>query len=160
MSRRLRVGLVGVAVVAAIVVPCENPAPARAGVISTACSIIGSIGPGWLGDACKAVTDPGKALGVAKKLLGLAKGLLGGASKRVLSPSGAVGIAAIVAWVVGGAHFVLSETAKLIGGSTSPELTASWFSSVYWRVAAVGALLTLPFLVAAAIQAVLRSDAG
>jgi hypothetical protein len=37
-------------------------------------------------------------------------------------------------------------------------LTAAWFSSVYLRVAAVAALLTLPFLCAAAIQAILRSD--
>ena len=104
-----------------------------------------------MGKACKLAAHPKKVVGVVKKVLG-------GAGKHVLSPSGAVGIAAIVAWAVGGAHFVLSETAKLVGASTSPTLTAAWFSSVYLRVAAVAALLTLPFLCAAAIQAILRSD--
>ena len=97
------------------------------------------------------MTHPGKVLGVVKKVLG-------GAAGHAFSPSGLVGIAAIVAWAVGGAHFVLSETGKLVGETTSPELAAAWFSSVYWRVAAVAALLTLPFLVAAAMQAVLRGD--
>jgi hypothetical protein len=137
-----------------------RPQPARASA-SGLCGILGSIGPGWLGKACGVVTDPGKAVGIVKKVLSGKPGqalklLLGGGGRSALSRG--VGIAAIVAWAVGGAHFVLSETAKLVGETTSPELTAAWFSSVYWRVAAVGALLTLPFLVAAAIQALLRTD--
>ena len=139
-----------------------RPAPATASPLDKACSLVGDIS-GWLGKACHAATHPKQTLGAAKALLSgkpaqAIKTLLGGVKNNVLSPSGAVGIAAIVAWAVGGAHFVLSETAKLVGRTTSPELTAAWFSSVYWRVAGVATLLTLPFLFAAAIQAVMRSD--
>jgi len=42
--------------------------------------------------------------------------------------------------------------------SAAPRLAAPWFSLVYWRVAGIAALLTLPFLFAAAIQGVLRAD--
>ena len=139
------------------------PEPAAANPLDKLCSIVGTIGEGWWGKACKVVAHPKEAVGAAKAIATGKPGkavsvLLNGAKSNVLSPSGAIGIAAIVAWAVGGAHFVLSETAKLLGQTTSPELTASWFSSVYWRVAGVAALMTLPFLIAAAIQAVLRSD--
>ena len=127
------------------------------------CSLVGTLGEGWWGKACHAVAHPKQVLGAAKALVSgkpgqALKTLLNGAKNNVLSPAGALGITAIVAWAVGGAHFVLSETAKLVGQSTSPELTAAWFSSVYWRIAGVAALLTLPFLFAAAVQAVLRAD--
>jgi hypothetical protein len=140
-----------------------RPAPAAANPLDKACGLVGKIADGWLGDACHAIAHPKQALGAAKDLLSgkpakaIGK-LLGGVKNNVLSASGAVGIAAIVAWAVGGAHFVLSESAKLVGRTTSPELTASWFSSVYLRVAGVATLLTLPFLFAAAIQALMRSE--
>ena len=44
--------------------------------------------------------------------------------------------------------------------TTSPQLTSSWFSASYWRIAGIAALLTLPFLCAAAIHALVRSDLG
>jgi hypothetical protein len=150
-------------VCATLAAALARPAPAAANPLDKACGLVGKIADGWLGDACHAVAHPKQALGAAKDLLGgkpakaIGK-LLGGVKNNVLSPSGAVGIAAIVAWAVGGAHFVLSETAKLVGRTTSPELTAAWFSSVYLRVAGVATLLTLPFLFAAAIQAVMRSE--
>jgi hypothetical protein len=37
-------------------------------------------------------------------------------------------------------------------------LGSTWFSSTYWRVAGIAVLLTLPFLFAAAVHALLRSD--
>jgi len=67
---------------------------------------------------------------------------------------------AIVGWVASGAESALKQTAKLVGETTSPELTSSWFSSSYWRVAGIAALLTIPFLCAAAIHALVRSDLG
>ncbi|HEY2437647.1 MAG TPA: hypothetical protein VGH93_10720 [Solirubrobacteraceae bacterium] len=141
------------------------PEPAAANPLDKLCSLVGTLGEGWWGKACKAVAHPKQVVGAVKAIATGKPGkavsvLLNGAKSNVLSTSGAIGIAAIVAWAVGGAHFVLSETAKLLGQTTSPELTASWFSSVYWRVAGVAALMTLPFLIAAAIQAVLRSDAA
>ena len=69
-------------------------------------------------------------------------------------------LSAIVGWVASGAESALKETAKVIGETTSPELTSSWFSSSYWRVAGIAALLTIPFLCAAAIHALVRSDLG
>ena len=149
----------------ALAAPMAFPQPAAANPLDKLCSVVGTIGEGWLGKACKVVAHPKQVVGAAKAIASGKPGkavtvLVNGAKSNVLSASGAIGIAAIVAWAVGGAHFVLSETAKLLGESTSPELTATWFSSVYWRVAGVAALMTLPFLVAAAIQAVLRSDAA
>jgi hypothetical protein len=61
---------------------------------------------------------------------------------------------------VGAAQGVLNETASALGASTSPQLGTTWFSSTYWRMAAIAAVLTLPFLFAAAVQALMRSDLG
>jgi hypothetical protein len=64
----------------------------------------------------------------------------------------------LVSWVVASAAAALRFTTALIGGTTRPALESTWFSATYWRVAAVSALLTLPFLFAAAIHALVRSD--
>jgi hypothetical protein len=68
------------------------------------------------------------------------------------------GLDAIAGWVLDGTKSALDEVARLIGAATSPDLTASWFSSTYWRVAGLAAMLTVPFVFAAMLQAVLRSD--
>jgi hypothetical protein len=93
----------------------------------------------------------------------LAGGHVGGAAKAVLSTgAGAaatgVGVAAVGLSVLGGAKFALRETAVVLSATSSPQLTSTWFSSTYWRVAGISVLLTLPFLFAAAVQALLRSD--
>jgi len=165
MSRSGRAVVVAVALAGAVASPMALPEAAAANPLDKLCSIIGTIGEGWMGKTCKVVAHPKQVVGAVKAIATGKPGkavsvLVNGAKSNVLSASGAIGIAAIVAWAVGGAHFVLLETAKLLGQTTSPELTASWFSSVYWRVAGVAALMTLPFLIAAAIQAVLRSDAA
>src|SRR5205085_2642347 len=72
--------------------------------------------------------------------------------------STALGLAAMVAWVAAGAQFSISETTKVLGRTTKPQLGTTWFSSAYWRIAGIAALLTLPFLFAAAVQALLGSD--
>jgi hypothetical protein len=61
-------------------------------------------------------------------------------------------------WVVGSAEGLLDDTAAALGATTTPQLRSTWFSSAYWRMAAVATLLTLPFLFAAAVQALIRSD--
>ncbi len=161
MARSARVAALVAVLACGIASPMAFPERAAANPLDKLCSVVGTLGEGWWGKACKAVAHPKQIVGAAKAIAtgkpGQAvKVLLGGAKSNVFSASGALGIAAIVAWAVGGAHFVLSETAKLLGQTTGPELTASWFSSVYWRVAAIATLMTLPFLIAAAIQAVLR----
>ena len=83
--------------------------------------------------------------------------VIGGAASGAIKT---VALAAILGWVASGAESALKETAKVIDDTTSPQLTSGWFSSSYWRVAGIAALLTVPFLCAAAIHAVVRSDLG
>jgi hypothetical protein len=63
-----------------------------------------------------------------------------------------------VTWVVGGAATALRFTTSLLDASTRPALRSTWFSATYWRVATISALLTLPFLFAAAVHALVRAD--
>ena len=64
----------------------------------------------------------------------------------------------ISSWVLGGTRDALRGVASAIGTTTAPNLDSTWFSSTYWRVAALAAMLTVPFLCAAALQALARSD--
>ena len=110
--------------------------------------------------ACSAVSNGGGSVNARANLFG---GQLGGAANPLLSTGvGAVATSAITAgisvWVLGGAKFALRETAVVLGDTSSPQLASTWFSSTYWRVAGIAVLLTLPFLFAAAVQALLRSD--
>src|SRR5947208_918203 len=95
----------------------------------------------------------GNVGGAVSTLLG------GGRSAAGATASTALGLAAIGFWVAGGAKAVLHETAAALGATTNPQLESTWFSSTYWRMAAIAAMLTLPFLFAATVQAALRSDA-
>jgi len=127
---------------------------------------------GLAGKACTLATHARTIAKAGKKVLG---GHLVGAAKTVLGEGGsspsttttassastastALGLAAIGAWVLGGATIALHETARVLSDTTSPQLSSTWFSAAYWRIAAIAAVLTLPFLFAAAIQALLRSD--
>ncbi len=138
------------------------PPPAKAiNVAKPICTLAGLVS-GIVGKVCSAASHAGSVLRAGKKLLG---GHLGGALQALSGAStaakaltaGAV-LASIVAWVSGGAKFVLQETAKVISTTTRPQLQSTWFSSSYWRMAGISALLTLPFLFAASIQALMRSD--
>jgi hypothetical protein len=73
---------------------------------------------------------------------------------------GGVALTLVGGWVASGAESALKETAKVIGASTKPDVTSSWFSASYWKIAAIAALLTLPFLCAAAVHALVRSELG
>ncbi len=83
---------------------------------------------------------------------GLVSGLAGNASGAVLH--------GISSWVLDGTRAALREVANAIGAATAPNLESTWFSSAYWRVAALAAMLTIPFLCAAAVQAIARADLG
>jgi hypothetical protein len=96
---------------------------------------------------------------------------LEGAAGGILSPvesvaSGVAGSAAgfvlqgISSWVLNGTKGALEEVANAIGSATAPNLDSTWFSSTYWRVAALATMLTIPFLCAAAVQAIARTDLG
>ena len=131
--------------------------------IKPICSVAGLVS-GLVGKACSAVQNGGRFITAGKKLL---TGHVGGAVKTALGEGGAkvasnattaLALAAVVAWVSGGAKVVLQETATVLDHTTAPRLGTAWFSSTYWRVAGIAAVLTLPFLFAAAIQALVRSD--
>jgi hypothetical protein len=89
---------------------------------------------------------------------GAAGSLAGGAANAVASGASTALFVAIGAAVSVAAHGVLNDTAAALSATTSPQLRSTWFSSTYWRMAAVAAVLTLPFLFAAAVQALIRSD--
>jgi hypothetical protein len=94
-------------------------------------------------------------LGQGGALLGTGVGALASAGAGAVA-SGA--LATLDSWVLSGTRGALALTAKVIGTATAPQLSSTWFSATYWRVAALSALLTVPFLFAAAVQALLRSD--
>jgi hypothetical protein len=129
-------------------------------------SICGPVGfvNGAAGKACNVVTHGDKLISAGKKLAGghigsaINTALGGGSGGGGPRASTAIGLAAIGAWVLGGAKAALHEMVKVIGETTTPRLTTTWFSATYWRMAGIAALLTLPFLFAAAVQALMRSD--
>jgi hypothetical protein len=151
-------------------IPAVNPALdptsqpcglAGATATPTAGECVWGISPGKLLTAGKQLVtgNPGGAVrtvvgGVVKTAVGDAAGTL------VSTATTAIGLAAIGVWVVGGAQGVLHDTASALGATTSPQLRSTWFSATYWRMAAIAAVLTLPFLFAAAVQALIRSDLG
>jgi hypothetical protein len=141
---------------------CAAPPPAAAfDPAKPICSLAGLVST-LAGKVCSAASHPGRLLSAGKKLLGGHVGgaleSLSGAGTAVKAVAAGAGLAAIVVWVAGGARFALRETATVIAATTRPQLESTWFSGSYWRMAAISALLTLPFLFAAAIQALLRSD--
>jgi hypothetical protein len=70
------------------------------------------------------------------------------------------GLGLITPWVLDGAKAALEEVARIVSAATAPDLSSGWFSGEYWRVAALASMLTLPFIFAASVQAVLRSEPG
>ncbi len=137
MIRRRGLALAAAAALGIGAVSIAAPPPARAlNVIKPVCTVAGLI----------------------NQLASKACSLLGGGGGVASTATTALTLAAVVAWAVGGAKFVLHQTGHVLAATTSPQLTSTWFSSTYWRVAAIAAVLTLPFLFAAAVQALVRSD--
>jgi hypothetical protein len=150
----------------ALCVFAARPAPAEASFnpVGAVCTVVGLFS-GLLGKGCNAVSSVGSRLISAAKDLftgkigSAVKAILGQADSALKSHAGTiVGLAAIGLWVIGGARYALNGLATVLGETTTPRLGSSWFSAAYWRMAGIAALMTLPFLFAAAIQAVLRSD--
>jgi hypothetical protein len=136
------------------------PAPAQAFNLAKPICSAGGLISGVVGKVCTVASRAPKLLGATKKLLGghLGQALSSLTSSGAKAFGAAAAFAAATSWVLGGARAVLRETAAVISSTTRPELRSTWFSKSYWRMAAIAALLTLPFLFAAAIQALVRSD--
>jgi hypothetical protein len=151
-----------IAVVITVGLPALSPAPASASLIGDGCAAGGLIS-GIIGKICTAATHIGGIASAGKSLLG---GHLGGAAKDLLGGSSTVAkrlaptviFVAIGGWIAKGASAALKQAATVISNGTRPQLGAAWFSETYWRVAGLAVVLTLPFLFAAAIQALVRSD--
>jgi hypothetical protein len=155
------------------------PSASSVGPTNTPCGVAGASGTRIAG-GCAGDISPGTLVTAGKQLVrgnvggavktvaggavntvagGAVKTVVGGAAGTIASTATtAIGLAAIGIWVVGGAQGVLHDTAAALGATTSPQLRTTWFSSTYWRMAAIAAVLTLPFLFAAAVQALIRSD--
>jgi type IV secretion system protein TrbL len=163
MATRLRRFAVAT-IVGGVCVTGAAAQPARAiNLLKPVCAVGGLIS-GLAGKACNAVQHGGQVLSAGKKLLtghlgSAVKTLAGGAGGSIASKATfALGLAAVVTWVTGGARYALKATASVISHTTTPQLQSTWFSATYWRVAGIAAVLTLPFLFAAVIQALVRSD--
>lgn len=160
LSRRVTLAAV---LAAAAMSAAQAPRADAFNPIKPVCAV-GGLVSGLVGKACTVAEHGGRLINAGGKL---ASGHLGSAIKTVLASGGssigskatfALGLAAVVTWVLGGARYALHATAGVIGRTTSPRLQTTWFSATYWRVAGIAAVLTLPFLFAAAIQALVQSD--
>jgi hypothetical protein len=155
-TTRAVVAVTAVTVAVAWAAPPPAAAASPGGVLCTLTGLVSGV----LGKVCNLATHAGKVVGAGRKLLG---GHVGGAI-GALTGSGAspvtkaVGLAAIAAAAVAGARYLLGKTAAVVGTTTRPNLSSTWFSAAYWRMAAIATLLTLPFLFAATVQALIRSD--
>ena len=153
--------LAAIVVVAALAFGASAAPAAAFNPVKPLCGAAGLLS-GLAGKACSVVQNSDRLLSAGKNL---ANGRVGSAVKSFAGGGGggssvstAIGLAAIGAWVLGGAKFALHETATILSKTTTPQLRSTWFSGVYWRMAGIAALLTLPFLFAAAVQALMRSD--
>ena len=158
----------------ALALAAPVPEASAFNLLKPACGVAGLVN-GAAGKACTVAQHAGTVFKVGKKALagfpgapktapaggGSSGSATSGSSSSAASGSRAatlVGLAAIGAWVLGGAKFAMHETAKVLSHTTSPQLKSTWFSSTYWRMAAIASVLTLPFLFAAAVQAMMRSE--
>lgn len=154
LRRSILVATVTGAGVFAGALPAPEPA-AGFNPFKLGCTVAGVVNP-TAKKVCTAVKIGVGAFSVIKGALGGGPGA--GSSSAGSTASTALGLAAVGTWVLGGAAFTIHETAKVLGHTTEPQLTSTWFSATYWRLAGIGALLTLPFLFAAAVQALINSD--
>jgi hypothetical protein len=161
LGRPVRSAIVAFAIAGCAISADAGQAAAAFNPLKPVCGVAGWIS-GIAGKACGVLQHGGRLVKAGKKLL---TGHVGGAANTLLGSGGGgprasavIGLAAVGAWVLLGAKAALNETAKVIGQTTSPQLGTTWFSSTYWRMTSLAAILTLPFLFAAAVQALIRSD--
>ncbi len=67
-------------------------------------------------------------------------------------------VVAVTKWVAAGATSLIGEIAKGLNDTAKPNLTQDWFLSHYKTMAAIGAVLMLPLLLASFLQGVIRQD--
>jgi len=164
-ARRGLAVLIGLVAVSCSLAAAPAPAAAAVNPDNPVCGAAGVVTPAAAA-GCEGIGNGARLLTAGKQLItgnvgGAVNTAVGGAAQAVASTaSTALALAAIGAWVVGGAQGVLDEAAGALSQTTAPQLRTTWFSSTYWRMAAIATVLALPFLFAAAVQALIRSDLG
>ncbi len=149
-----RLALLPAALMLAVLAAGVGARPALGAPSRTACDLTGLVRTA-AGRSCAGPT-PTASSAPRSDFLGVPVGrIFTTVSGKVLKT---VVLGTIVSWVVQSAGAALRFTASLIGATTRPDLQSTWFSTTYWRVATISALLTLPFLFAAGIHALVRSD--
>ncbi len=113
--------------------PLTAPARAEVGPIPDPCQLP------VVGNVCDAVT---------------------GAVGKAASTAGEFVMRGVTVWVTNAAVWVTGKVGDLIEGTTSPNLTASWFEGQYGSMVAVAGALALLMLMLAVIQSVMRQDVG
>lgn len=159
LGRRSRFAL---GVLVSGVLAAAPPPRARATPLSALCKGVGFLNR-IAGGACKLATSPGRVVGAVKKVVtghpvAAVKQALGVGETAASAVTTAGALTALGLWAVHGARAALRETATVVSRSTEPQLGARWFLVVYERVGGVAALLTIPFLAAAAVQAISAGD--
>ena len=153
----------GLVTLAGALAPTAGPAAAAVSPDIPVCGVAGVLS-GPTASACDGISNGGaliKAASSSSPGTSAARSTRRSAAPAAVAAtaSTALALAAIGGWVVGGSR---GRAARGGGGARArrPRLSSSstWFSSTYWRMAAIAALLTLPFLFAATVQAALRSD--
>jgi hypothetical protein len=161
MSRVMPMAL-AVLLIAALGMSLIRPPAAQALNLGGTLCDIGGVISGVIGKGCDIATHAGRLLNAGRKLLGghlgQAVGALTGSSSTAGRATSVVGLAAIAASVLDGTRFALHEVAGLVSMTTEPQLGSGWFGGAYWRMAGVAVLLTVPLLLAAVGQAIVRSD--
>lgn len=138
MAAPWRVGAAGALVVVALVViaPACTAAPAAA-----------------------MTRQPATALGVPDPVTGLGdvtRGFVGSASRDVASAV----FDGIGTWMEKGTAALLGSMIGELDDSTKPDFRETWLNAHYQEMVGVAVLLALPLLLASAITAVVRQDAG
>jgi TrbL/VirB6 plasmid conjugal transfer protein len=64
----------------------------------------------------------------------------------------------VTAWVTNAAVWVTTQVGALINATASPDVQAAWFRGQYGAMVSIAAMLALPMLLLAVIQAVIRQD--
>ncbi|MGH9093301.1 MAG: hypothetical protein ACRDZR_18260, partial [Acidimicrobiales bacterium] len=89
---------------------------------------------------------------VCQGVSGIGSGVAGASAGAVLG--------AVTSWVVQGAGWLLGQIGGVLTSSTQVDLGAGWFAGHYQAMAGLAAVVVLPMLLVATIQAVYRQSAA
>lgn len=109
-----------------------------------------------------ATAAPGKCEGgLLDPFCEAGKTVLGKAGEIITAPVRAAAGGAVdmlTSWVADGAQWLLGKVVNFIDHSTSPTLTADWFTERYKFMIGLAALVVLPMLLIATVRAVMNQD--